>query len=132
MVDNLFCYQDKYATQVLVKIWSKIWITLFHLLPVSTGECTPGGSAADDLWQQDDIFVNSTNCGWQAWLKEGDRLWSCPQGRHFFTTFIPACRTTDSQVLEISTPIRFSLFQPETLSKIAGLKLPFTLKVMTS
>ncbi|NEQ34631.1 MAG: alpha/beta hydrolase [Leptolyngbya sp. SIO4C5] len=21
---------------------------------------------------------------WQAWLKPGDRLWSCPEGRHFF------------------------------------------------
>jgi pimeloyl-ACP methyl ester carboxylesterase len=21
---------------------------------------------------------------WQQWLKPGDRLWSCPEGRHFF------------------------------------------------
>ena len=27
--------------------------------------------------------------GWQKWLKEGDRLWECYSGRHFFHRFYP-------------------------------------------
>lgn len=93
MVDNLFCYQDKYATQVLVKI-------LEHDLDNSVSPhslfqrvSVPSGGVPVPLMicgSKDDIFVNSNELlGWQPWLKEGDRLWSCPQGRHFFHYFHP-------------------------------------------
>ncbi|GAA6618680.1 alpha/beta fold hydrolase [Scytonema sp. NUACC26] len=38
----------------------------------------------------DDIIVETENlCGWQPYLKEGDRLWKCPEGKHFFHFFQP-------------------------------------------
>ena len=38
----------------------------------------------------DDIIVEPNALqGWQPWLKEGDRLWMCPEGRHFFHFFHP-------------------------------------------
>ncbi|MGK7910172.1 MAG: alpha/beta fold hydrolase [Synechococcus sp.] len=27
--------------------------------------------------------------GWMRWFKQGDRLWECPRGRHFFHRFYP-------------------------------------------
>jgi pimeloyl-ACP methyl ester carboxylesterase len=38
----------------------------------------------------DDIIVETEAlCGWQPYLKEGDRLWKCPEGKHFFHFFQP-------------------------------------------
>lgn len=38
----------------------------------------------------DDIIVEPDALqGWQPYLIEGDRLWSCPWGRHFFHFFQP-------------------------------------------
>ncbi|MEO1354075.1 MAG: alpha/beta hydrolase [Cyanobacteria bacterium J06635_15] len=34
--------------------------------------------------EQDGIIDGSLQARWQSWLKPGDRLWSCPQGHHFF------------------------------------------------
>ena len=34
---------------------------------------------------QDDIIVEPAALqAWRPWLKESDRLWSCPEGQHFF------------------------------------------------
>jgi pimeloyl-ACP methyl ester carboxylesterase len=39
---------------------------------------------------QDDVVVDPHLLqGWQFYLKKGDRLWQCPQGRHFFHCFYP-------------------------------------------
>lgn len=39
---------------------------------------------------RDDIIVDADMVqAWQPWLKESDRLWICPQGRHFFHFFNP-------------------------------------------
>lgn len=38
----------------------------------------------------DDIIVEPNAIReWQPWLKQGDRLWLCPQGGHFFHFFSP-------------------------------------------
>ncbi|MCU0568971.1 MAG: alpha/beta hydrolase [Oculatellaceae cyanobacterium Prado106] len=34
--------------------------------------------------QNDTIIDPNLLQGWQTWLKEGDRLWQCPNGRYFF------------------------------------------------
>ncbi|MGK7891156.1 MAG: alpha/beta fold hydrolase [Leptolyngbyaceae cyanobacterium] len=34
--------------------------------------------------QQDVILDPHTQIQWRQWMKEGDRLWQCPAGRHFF------------------------------------------------
>lgn len=50
----------------------------------------PGGVSVPLMvcGSKDDIIVEPDDLqGWQPWLKEGDRLWSCPQGRHFFHYF---------------------------------------------
>lgn len=93
MVHNLFGYQDKHTTQVLLKILKQDLDcsvspnSLFQRLNVP-----PGGVPVPLMicGSKDDIVVNSNELlEWQAWLKEGDRLWSCPQGRHFFHYFHP-------------------------------------------
>jgi hypothetical protein len=39
---------------------------------------------------QDDVVVDPNLLqGWQPWLKSGDRLWQCPNGRYFFHYFHP-------------------------------------------
>jgi len=77
---------------------------------------------------KDDILSTPTNCwGWQAWLKEGDRLWSCPQGRHFFH-YYPQHVDDDSRSGNLYNG--FSLFQPETFlsKKLLAFKYKFHLK----
>ncbi|MGD1866485.1 MAG: alpha/beta fold hydrolase [Phormidesmis sp.] len=32
----------------------------------------------------DDIVSSQQQAGWTRWLKAGDRMWHCPDGRHFF------------------------------------------------
>ena len=93
MVDNLFCYQDKYATQDLVKILEQDLDNSVSPHSLFQRVSVPPGGVPMPLMicgSKDDIFVNSNELlGWQAWLKEGDRLWSCPQGLHFFHYFHP-------------------------------------------
>lgn len=93
MVNNLFGFQDKHTTQFLRKLLeqdlesSPSPHSLFQRssieqagVPVPLMIC--GG--------KDDIIVDSREIyGWQPWLKEGDRLWECPQGRHYFHYFHP-------------------------------------------
>ena len=39
-----------------------------------------------------DAIVDPNACRqWQQWFKPGDRLWACPQGRHFFHYEHPEC-----------------------------------------
>jgi pimeloyl-ACP methyl ester carboxylesterase len=39
---------------------------------------------------QNDVVIDPNLLqGWQPWLKEGDRLWQCPDGRYFFHYFHP-------------------------------------------
>ncbi|MEO0946878.1 MAG: alpha/beta hydrolase [Cyanobacteria bacterium J06641_5] len=47
----------------------------------------PGSAAAPLLvcgGSNDAILDDSQFQGWESWLKDGDRLWQCPSGRHFF------------------------------------------------
>jgi len=48
---------------------------------------------------KDDIIVEPDAAGWQPHLKEGDRLWECPQGRHFFIFPPSPGRRNNSQFL---------------------------------
>ncbi|MGQ9872395.1 alpha/beta fold hydrolase [Leptodesmis sp.] len=52
----------------------------------------PGGVSVPLMvcGSQNDVVVDPNLLqGWQPWLKEGDRLWQCPDGRHFFHYFYP-------------------------------------------
>jgi pimeloyl-ACP methyl ester carboxylesterase len=43
---------------------------------------------------------------WQPWLKVGDRLWHCPQGKHFFHHAHP--KLVSEQILEFWSPAKYS------------------------
>ncbi|MEO1093984.1 MAG: alpha/beta hydrolase [Cyanobacteria bacterium J06638_28] len=48
---------------------------------------------------QEDAIVDSVQLqSWQPWLKDGDRLWLCPDGRHFFHATHPA--RSSEQILD--------------------------------
>lgn len=61
-----------------------------ELAPHSLGHCSsvaPGGIAPPLLLchgSYDVVLDASTQVLWRQWLKPSDRLWSCPNGRHFF------------------------------------------------
>lgn len=47
---------------------------------------------------QDDAIIDSNQIqGWQPWLKPGDRIWHCRDGRHFFHAAFP--QQVASQIL---------------------------------
>ena len=50
--------------------------------------------------------------GWQPWLKPGDRLWLCPEGRHFFHATHP--QICSEQILDFWQP-----FEPSESAAIA-------------
>ena len=64
-----------------------------HSLAKHSGFC-PGGIEAPLLvchGDYDAIVDPNAHQQWQPWLKPGDRLWSCPEGRHFFHHDYPTC-----------------------------------------
>ncbi len=53
---------------------------------------SPGGLSVPLMvcGSQDDSVVDpNLLAGWQPWLKDGDRLWLCPDGRYFFHSVHP-------------------------------------------
>ena len=93
MAYNLFGYHNECTMKRLKKILdSDLDCSLSgHSL---FGHCSilPGGVSVPMMicGCQDDMIVEPDALrGWQPWLKEGDRIWSCPQGGHFFHFFYP-------------------------------------------
>ncbi len=93
MAYNLFGYQDKHTIKSIVRMLeqdldcSPSPHSLFQQLSVP-----PGGVSVPLMvcGSKDDIIVDPDALqGWRSCLKEGDRLWSCPQGRHFFHYYHP-------------------------------------------
>lgn len=91
MVYNLFGYQNEHTLQNLVSILERdLDCSLSPHSLLQRLSVPPGGvpvplmvcGSKNDIIVEHDILL-----GWKAWLKEGDRLWSCPQGRHFFHFF---------------------------------------------
>ncbi|MDJ0718040.1 MAG: alpha/beta hydrolase [Prochloraceae cyanobacterium] len=91
MVYNLFGKQDRETTKNLVKILEKDLENSPspHSLYERKTE-SPGGVSVPLMvcGSKDDIIVDPHSLqGWSEWFKEGDRLWECPQGHHFFHYF---------------------------------------------
>ncbi|MGK7874729.1 MAG: alpha/beta fold hydrolase [Xenococcaceae cyanobacterium] len=93
MVQNIFGYQERYSTKALVRILERDLDTspsphsLYKQVSIF-----PGGVSVPLMvcGSKDDVIVDPNSLyGWQTWLKEGDRLWECPQGHHFFHYFHP-------------------------------------------
>lgn len=93
MVKNLFGYQEKYRVKNLVEILEKDLDSSPspHSLYQRVG-IAPGGVSMPLMvcGSKDDAIVDDRALeGWQVWFKQGDRLWQCPQGYHFFHYFYP-------------------------------------------
>ncbi|MDA0672922.1 MAG: alpha/beta hydrolase [Cyanobacteria bacterium] len=88
MVYSLFGRQRGHCLQGLVELLERdlqeslslhSLVQRFNLFPhrVAVPLLVAGG--------QEDTVVDPVQLqGWQPWLKAGDRLWLCPNGRHFF------------------------------------------------
>lgn len=93
MVYNLFGYHNECTIKRLIGLLEQDLNcslsphSLFQKLSVPQGEVPVPLMVCGSC---DDIVVESAALqGWQPWLKEGDRLWMCPEGRHFFHFFHP-------------------------------------------
>ncbi len=93
MVYNIFGYQDAKSTNNLISILQKDLdlSPSAHSLFKRKSEIT--GGICKPLMvcgSQDDLIVDPNALdGWQKYLKEGDRLWKCEEGHHFFYYFYP-------------------------------------------
>jgi pimeloyl-ACP methyl ester carboxylesterase len=116
-VHQLFGCQSRSTTQELVQLLQQDLSTA--LSPHTLYRCIslfPGGVSTPLIvcGSQDDGIVDPNQLqGWQPWFKEGDRLWQCPSGRHFFHRFYPELvshQITDFwNSLEASTPLGIHL-----------------------
>lgn len=64
---------------------------------------------------EDDVIIDPTQIhGWTRLLKQGDRLWMCPEGRHFFHYFQPE-KTVNamSSFWDSLSPLNGCEIQPE-------------------
>ncbi len=124
MAYNLFGYQNEHTIKNLVSILERDLDcslsphSLFQQLSVP-----PGGVSVPLMvcGSKDDIIVEPDALqGWRPWLKEGDRLWECLEGRHFFHFF--QLQLVGEQILDFWTSLRQSdlLYSSlaKTLSKI--------------
>jgi pimeloyl-ACP methyl ester carboxylesterase len=120
MAYNLFGYHDERIINSLACILERDLDcspsphSLFKRLSIP-----PGGVPVPLMvcGSKDDIVVEPDALqGWQPHLKEGDRLWSCLEGRHFFHFFQP--QQVGEQILNFWKSLRQSdslWFQPEIL-----------------
>ncbi|NJO40971.1 MAG: alpha/beta hydrolase [Cyanobacteria bacterium RU_5_0] len=93
MVDNLFGDQFHPIAQGLLRTLERDLETSLSPHTLFRRESIAPGGAAAPLFVcsgEDDMIVSPHELqGWQSWLKKGDRLWKCPQGRYFFHYFQP-------------------------------------------
>lgn len=91
MAYNLFGYHNECTIKRLENILEQDLYYSPHSL-FGRLSILPGGVSVPMMicGCQDDVIIEAdAMLGWQPWLKEGDRLWSCPQGGHFFHFFYP-------------------------------------------
>lgn len=91
MVDNLFGYQDQRTVKRLTRILEQDLNcslsphSLFQRVSMTPNEVPVPLMVCGSL---DDIVVEPDALrGWRPWLNPSDRLWLCPEGRHFFHFF---------------------------------------------
>ncbi len=93
MVYNLFGYQNNNYTKRLIQILEQDLNTsvsphsLFRRV-----SSTPGGVQVPLMvcGSKNDVIIDPHALEeWLKWFKEGDVLWECPQGPHFFHYFYP-------------------------------------------
>ena len=120
MVQRLFGYQNNYNTKGLVEILKQDLNTSPspHSL-YQEARISPGGVSMPLLVctsEQDSIIDTNAFYGWLNFVKEGDVMWECPQGHHFFHYFFP--QKVGKEVIEFWNGIP----QPEASHTISKLK----------
>lgn len=90
MVHSLFGLQCQYHLKGFIELLERDLVESLSLHSLmKRSSLSPGGVPMPLLicGGQDDVIVDPMQLqGWQPWLKEGDRIWLCPNGRHFFYT----------------------------------------------
>lgn len=93
MVYNLFGYQDERTVEIIANLLERDLDcslsphSLFQRLGIPLGGVPVPLMVCGG---KNDIVVEADNLqGWQPHLKEGDRLWTCLEGKHFFHFFQP-------------------------------------------
>ncbi|KAF3883987.1 MULTISPECIES: alpha/beta fold hydrolase [Nostocales] len=93
MAYNLFGYHAEFTNKRLTQILRQDLNSSLSPHSLFQRLCVPRSSVPVPLMvcgSLDDIVVEIDDlCGWQLYLKEGDRLWKCPEGKHFFHFFQP-------------------------------------------
>jgi pimeloyl-ACP methyl ester carboxylesterase len=93
MVQNMFGFQEKYSTQALVQLLEKDLDASPSPHSLYQQVAIPSGGVSVPLMvcgSKDDLIVDPNALrGWKVWMKEGDRIWECPNGHHFFHFYQP-------------------------------------------
>jgi pimeloyl-ACP methyl ester carboxylesterase len=93
MVGSLFGLQPHYGVKKLVEtLEADLCNSLSPHTLWQRVDVPPGGAPIPILIcgsDADRIIAPPLIQSWNVWLKEGDRLWQCPNGRHFFHYFQP-------------------------------------------
>ena len=88
MVHNLFGYQSQCMMRSLIKVLEQDLLnslsphTLFRRVCIS-----PNRTKVPTLvcsGEKDSVVSSHELQEWQTWMQAGDRIWQCPNGRHFF------------------------------------------------
>ncbi|HBB34175.1 MAG TPA: hypothetical protein DDZ80_22635 [Cyanobacteria bacterium UBA8803] len=102
MTYNLFGYNNRYRTKGLVEILEKDLESSPCPHSLFQRVCVPPGSVPVPLLvcgSRDDMVVDPNELqGWLSWFKEGDRLWECLEGGHFFHSVYP--HSVGTQILD--------------------------------
>jgi pimeloyl-ACP methyl ester carboxylesterase len=93
MVHNMFGFQERGSTQGLIELLEKDLNaspsphSLYRLAAIAQGGVSVPLFVCGS---KDDLIVDPNMLQeWKPWMKEGDRLWECPHGHHFFHYFHP-------------------------------------------
>jgi pimeloyl-ACP methyl ester carboxylesterase len=88
MVYNLFGYKRKSEISSWVEILKRDLETSLSPHTLFKRVSIPPAGVSVPMFvsgSRNDVIVDIHQLqGWKSWLKEGDRLWECPEGRHFF------------------------------------------------
>jgi pimeloyl-ACP methyl ester carboxylesterase len=114
MVFTLFGRQRPHClTGLLALLERDLTESLSLHSPIGRYSLLPGGVPVPLLVAggQEDAIVDPVQLqGWLPWLKEPDRLWLCPQGRHFFYATQP--EATATEIADFWTEIDMTAIAP--------------------
>ncbi|NEP40096.1 MAG: alpha/beta hydrolase [Okeania sp. SIO2H7] len=129
MVESLFGYRYPKNCKKLAKVLEEdldYSLSPHSLLKTISVEASGVEVPLMVCGSQDDFVVDPHSLqGWQFYLKKSDRIWQCPQGRHFFHCFYP--QLVGEQIMDfwqelerenLECPSRNSVFPKNLVSEI--------------